>query len=129
MSAKSIEASDSWVDRIIKLIPTEAIGLFVAIQALISAAGLDDDVKQVYTRIITGLVAVFVPIFLYRIYGIKLWSQYFIAIIGFLLWAYNINPDAFGSLTAYPAQEALVAAIAVTVFTVIGPMLLPKTQP
>jgi len=129
MSAKTIKADDTYVDKIVKLIPSEAIALFLALSSVIVTADLEDDTKGYYLVGTAAVIAlVVIPIVLVKLYFVTLWSQHLVAVLAFVVWIFNVNYDALPKITDYPTHERLIGSLVLLLFTFLVPIFIkPKT--
>lgn len=125
MSSKSIASTDTWLEKITKLIPVEATGVFVALQSYISASALAQATKEFYMLVALGVSCVLVVVFLYKVYEVKNPRHHVVSVLALLIWSYNVNPDGFGSFTAFPTQERVIAPLVLIVFSAVAPLFVP----
>lgn len=127
MALKAIEKTDTWIEKVTKLIPAEACGLFVAIQSYIGAAADDDALRYKYTLWAAIGIAILVPLFLIKVYQISVqqWQQHLVSVLAFLIWAFNINPDAFPPFSPFPSQDRIIGPILLLLLTTLAPLFVP----
>ena len=129
MSAKIIGKDDTYIDKAAKLIPAEAIALFVSISSAISTTALNDDDKGYYllgTAIVVGVMVI--PTVLYKLYRVTLLSQHIIALVAFAIWIFNVNYDALPKITDYPTHERLVGSILLLLLTFLAPIIVKPQE-
>jgi len=129
VSAKTIKADDSYFDKTAKLIPSEAIALFLALSSVIATTNLEDDTKGYYLVGAAAVIGVVViPIVLTNLYSVTLLSQHFVAVLAFLVWIFNVNYDALPKFTDYPTHERLIGSLVLLLFTFLAPIFVkPRT--
>jgi len=128
MSAKTIKATDNWLDKITKLIPAEAIALFLATANLVATADLDMQTRSNYTLGLAIVVAILVPILLYKVYAITELPQHIVAIVAFALWVFVGSFDSLPNITEYPSRERLLGSIGMIFFTAIAPLFVKPRE-
>lgn len=123
----SISATDSYIDKTSKLIPGEALALYMGLSGIVwAAAGLSDTEKQYFiffSALFVGLVAV--PLLLWRYQKITSWNHHVISVIGFFLWVVNVQYDRLPQFTDRDSVGVLVAALLLLGFTFLSPLLVP----
>lgn len=135
MPQGNIAASESHLAKTSKLVPGEAIALFVFLANAIERAPALTDEKQdyvLYMAIIVGLVVV--PLILYR-QMVRGASHYVISLIAFVLWVVSVQGDKFPPIPGVATSKvALFVSLAMAIFTFVAPLLVlssevDKTQP
>lgn len=122
-----ISSTDSYIDKTSKLIPGEALALFLGLSGIVwTAAGVSDTEKQYFilaSAVFVGFVAV--PLVLWHYQRIRSVSHYIVSIIGFVLWVLNVQYDRLPKFTERDSVAVLGAAVALIAFTFISPLLVP----
>jgi hypothetical protein len=94
-----IQSGDDSLDRLSKSIPAEFAATFLAINSFTEPA--DEPVKS---RVLIGaiiLMLLLLPIYQWKVRGIKVISQHVVSLFALVIWAVNINPTLLGSTTWY----------------------------
>jgi hypothetical protein len=123
---KAIKPDDTWKDKIAKLVPVEATGMFVTIQAAVDAA---DDIAnaQRYTILAWVILGItfLVPVFLKYAHSIDPRSLHtIVSTLTFPVWAFAICPGLFSYLIKVPIEVGqLVVTILMIVVNGVAPLM------
>jgi hypothetical protein len=126
-SPKAITPDDTWKDKIAKLVPVEATGMFVTIQAAVGAADDMSDAERykVLAWVILGMTGL-VPVFLKFAHSIEPRSLHaFISTVTFPVWAFAICPGLLPYLFKLPNEIGqLTVTILMIVVNGVAPLLI-----
>jgi hypothetical protein len=128
MATGNITSSDSYIEKTSKLIPAEALALFIALSSTAwSAATTPDDIKR-YVVLAIAIVVGFgiVPLVLLRARKVTARSHYVISIVAFFLWVFNVQYDRLPRITDYHEMETLIGSMLLALFTFLAPWLAPQ---
>ena len=130
MAAGNISSSDSYIEKTSKLIPAEALALFMALSSTAwSAATTPEDIKRYVVLGIAVVVGLgIVPLVLLRARKITAPSHYAISIAAFFLWVFNVQYDRLPKITDYHEMETLVGSMLLALFTFLAPWLAPHEE-
>ena len=98
-SDAEIQSVDEPLDRLSKSIPAEFAATFLAINSFTEPAN-----EPVKSQVLLGtiiLMLLLLPIYQWKLRGIKVISQHVVSIFALLIWAININPSLLGSTKWY----------------------------
>lgn len=123
MANRNISASDSYIDKTSKLIPGEALALFIAMSTTTwQASGMDDERKQWFVfgiAMIIGLAVV--PFILYQLQKVSSPRHHAVSIFAFSLWVFNVQYDRLPSFTDEHSTATLVGSLLLGLFTFSAP--------
>lgn len=113
----NLQSKDDYVSKLLKYIPTEVIGVYLTLDALVRSQDPID--KGLYWSIFMfGLIIT--PIYLWRVQNVKLKKQLFLSTVAFFLWIFGTG----GPFAAYPQQyNSLYAGVLLIVYTFLLPWL------
>lgn len=121
------EAADNYAAQIVKLIPTEIVGVYLALQNLINPVPEP-------TRFITQLVFFFIilaiaPLYLKTVGGITDKRQRAIAIVSYCIWSISLGGPFEFLLTKYnsPLSAQTIGGALIMIYTLIVPILYKRT--
>jgi hypothetical protein len=124
---RSVQADDSWGERVAKLLPAEATALFVTVNGFVSASGENLATRAFIMIAVAVVTTACVPIFLTKIYKVENASQIAICTLSFPLWAMSINPKYLADILDKNVDQLQLYISIATVFVAsLGPLVLPK---
>ncbi|MGH2666515.1 hypothetical protein [Flavobacterium sp.] len=104
----SVERPNNYRERLVKLIPSEIISVYITINGLILS--LDDNIKDSISWISMLILIVITPFYLFRISGVTKRNQILFSTISLIIWVFATAPPA---ISDYP--ENVLKIIASTV--------------
>lgn len=130
MATGEVKIQDEYVQKTAKLIPAEALALYLTVSGQIKVADISDDAVQ---RFITLGAAVFiglvvVPFVLYKLKHVRSGVHYAISIFAFALWVFNAQYDRLPSISPYDSLNVAIGSIVLLIFTFMAPLLLPDPK-
>lgn len=130
MAEDNLKPQDDYIQKTVKLIPTEALALYLTISGQVKAFG---GVGIEYQRYITLGVAVFiclviVPFVLYKLKHERSWEHYVISAAAFALWVFNAQYDRLPSISPYDSLNVAIGSAVLPIFTFMAPLLLPEKK-
>ena len=121
----NLPKSDNYQSRLLKLIPTEIVGVYIFINGLLPV----DPIGKKYIILqwtIFGLLFILNPLYLRYASAVTNKRQIVICTVGFAVWAYSLGNSYMvigGDLTF----SRLLGSIILAVYTLIVPMFLNET--
>lgn len=120
---------DNHLDKVAKLVPSEIVGAFLAIDNLILSQ-LTDDVdssnnSEIIYWVVFIILLVATPFYVKRAITSEfklLKSQIFVSTLAFVFWVYAIG----GPFELAGIHNYLLAGLGLILFSVISPLLIPK---
>lgn len=109
--------SDQWFQRLAKYVPSEAIGLYLALAGLFTP----DEAARHGLLLLTTLVAVsviFNTIFLRRIWRVRRWTQIVVSDVALLTFIFATGGLLIQQLSFYGPRTATVVLVVTTAFLV-----------
>ena len=118
---RTIEQENSFLQVLLKLIPSELIAVFIFVQGVLPRIFLP------HLLIALVLVAI-TPLYLARAAGVKSRAQLVVSTLSFVVWIYamGIGPLRF---VRPPFYEPWHGAVALAVWTLVPPMFLARNAP
>ncbi|HVP17834.1 MAG TPA: hypothetical protein VMU36_02495 [Spirochaetia bacterium] len=119
---RSIEGENSFLQVLLKLIPSEVIAVFIFIQGVMPARPLPHIVVML-------LLVALTPIYLSQASGVRSQAQLFVSTMSFVVWVYAIGAGPFRFVRP-PYYEPWHGAVALAVWTLVPPIFLtPRDEP
>jgi hypothetical protein len=130
MATGNVKSQDDYIQKTAKLIPAEALALYLTVSGQIKAAGgietVDRQQMTLAAAVFMGLVIV--PFVLYKLQHVRSRVHYAISIFAFALWVFNAQYDRLPPFIAFPHDSLNVAvgSIVLLIFTFMAPFMLPE---
>lgn len=121
--AAATGTSDDYKDRLLKYIPAEAIGLYLAIAGIVKSSDEDDLKTALAIVFFVGLV--FTPLYLLRVARVTSKVQLAVSTLAFAVWVFAIG-DWFATMDWYGSAGAAIVLIVVTASI---PLIIPPDAP
>lgn len=115
MSVRTITSSSNYLEKLVKLIPAEIIGAYLAIQNLVLN---ETEVRDAVLWISIAILFLLIPFYLKRTQSIRSLSQILVTMISFLVWVY-----AIGGIILFPDQPPVIATAVLILWTAAIPVL------
>jgi hypothetical protein len=117
-----VQADDPYVTTVIKYIPTEIVGAYLAIQGFL--IGSMPDLEYLITLCVSAALLVLCPLYLIFLQNVKKPVQIIVTAISYVIWLYTIKgPFVFWGIYDYRIGSAIIV-----VWTLVIPLLVkPKT--
>jgi hypothetical protein len=118
---RSIESDrNSFLQVLLKLIPSEVIAVFVFIQGVMPRALLPH-------LIVAALLLAITPLYLSRVMEVRSRAQLAISTLSLAVWIYAIRGGPI-QFIPYPYYQPWFGAVALAIWTLIPPMFLASTR-
>lgn len=114
--AASVSSPDKYVDRLLKYIPPDVIGVFLATEGLIRAAGPEE--HRLLSWIVFATILILTPFYLARVGGVTKPVQIAISTLAFVVWAFAYNGPPFSLL----GVDALYPTVILALYTFLVPL-------
>ncbi|MBZ0262276.1 MAG: hypothetical protein K8F90_16950 [Hyphomicrobiales bacterium] len=119
-------APNAYLDRLYKLIPTELTAAYVAAASLIDPVNRSDDDLWMLP-VAYGVLQVLVPVYMWRLQGVRDTTQLLVSSISFPIWAANVSSmlvtETFGFL------NGVTLGIVLILWTLVIPVVVKGNQP
>ena len=121
----NLPKSDNYQSRLLKLIPTEIVGVYIFINGLLPVDPVGN--KYVILQwIIFGLLFIINPLYLRYTSAVTNKKQIVICTVGFAVWAFSLG-NSYMIIGSDPTFSRLLGSIILAVYTLIVPMFLNET--
>jgi hypothetical protein len=117
---RAIEQENSFLQVLLKLIPSEVIAVFIFIQGVMPRVLLPH-------LVIALLLVSITPVYLYWAGGVRSRQQLVISTLSLVVWVYAMGAGPFRFIRA-PWYEPWHGAVALALWTLIPPMFLSRAQ-
>jgi len=119
--AREIRVDQKYRDRLLKLIPSEIVAAYMVLAGIIPP-----DRAKWGTLIVSIVLLVLVPFYLWRMQNVQRNSQLIVTMISFVVWLYSLG----GPFAAWGLYESWIGSVILILWTLIIPVLVnPKSQP
>lgn len=119
--AREIRADQNYRDRLLKLIPSEIVAAYLVLSGIIPREA------KLGTLIVSIVLLVLVPFYLWRLHNVQRTSQLIITTISFVVWVYSIGGGPFAAWELY---EPWIASVILVLWTLVIPLMVnPKSEP
>ena len=118
--SRSIDAQNSFLQVLLKLIPSEVIAVFIFVQGVLPR-------NLTPHLVVTILLVAITPLYLSRAMGVHSRIQLVVSTISLVVWIYAMGVGPLRFLRA-PFYEPWHGAVALAVWTLVPPMLLARQQ-
>ena len=130
MATGDVKTQDEYIQKTTKLIPAEALALYLTVSGQIKAFDVSDDALQRYitlgAAVFIGMVVV--PFVLYKLKHVRSGMHYVISVVAFALWVFNAQYDRLPSISDYDSLNVAIGSIVLLIFTFMAPLLLPDSK-
>jgi len=137
--ARDTEPTDGYTDRILKLLPAELTGAYLAVRTII---GPDTGDKDFYILIFGLILLVIAPFFLFSVLGVRKFINIVFLTVSFFIWCLNIDVQkltehngeiitainayapSIGTLSGYLIEPVFVKGLLIVCAIVLVPMVM-----
>ena len=118
--AREIRVDQNYKDRLLKLIPSEIVAAYMVLAGIIPK-----DSAKWGTLVVSIVLLILVPFYLWKIQNVKITSQILVTAISFVVWLYSLG----GPFEAWGFYESWIGSAILILWTLIIPIVVnPKTQ-
>ena len=119
--AREIREEQNYKDRLLKLIPSEIVAAYMVLAGIIPP-----DRAKWGTLIVSIVLLVLVPFYMWRMQNVRHNSQLIVTTISFVVWLYSLG----GPFAAWGLHESWIGSVILILWTLIIPVAVnPKSQP
>ena len=117
---REVNDTQSFQDKVVKLIPTEIVGAYMVLAGIIPASS-----AKVGTLIVSAVLLVLTPLYLLRISKVTNVVQLAVTSASFVVWVYSLG----GPFAAWGIYQPYIASIVLILWTLVIPLVVsPKAQ-
>lgn len=120
--ANNLPKADNYQSRLLKLIPTEVVGVYIFINGLLPANATDDK-YTVLQWIIFGLLFIINPFYLRYVSAVTNKKQILICTISFAVWVFSLN-NSFMVVGGDADFTRIISSIILALYTLAVPIFL-----
>ena len=113
--ARQIRPTQRYGDRLLKLIPSEIIAAYVAVQGMIP-----EDAGPWFLLAVTVLMMIMTPFYLKRFQGVIHSTQLAVSTVSFLIWVYTLG----GPFRFWGLYRSWFASVLLVIWTLAVPLLM-----
>jgi len=114
--------NDPYLNKLIKLVPTEIIGVYLTVFNLIKAQQGNPENNYQLQWIVFIILALITPFYLKRVAQISSWSQIVLCFLSFCIWVFTIGGPMDGKMIVGFTPQFL-GAIILPIYTLVIPMV------
>jgi hypothetical protein len=119
--AREIKVNQEYRTRLLKLIPSEIVAAYMVLAGIIPP-----DRAKWGTLIVSIVLLVLVPFYMWRMQNVRRNSQLIVTTISFVVWLYSLG----GPFAAWGLYESWIGSVILILWTLIIPVAVnPKSQP
>jgi len=118
---REIQEAQNYKDRLLKLIPSEIIAAYMVLAGIIPLTS-----AKWGTLIVSIILLILVPFYLWKIHNVTRTSQIIITSISFVVWIYSLG----GPFQFWNVYKPWIGSVILVLWTLIVPLVInPKPQP
>jgi len=126
ITSASGSAPNAYLDRLYKLIPTELTAAYVAIASLIDPVNFGEDHLWLLP-VSYGVLQILVPVYMWRLQGVRDIAQLVVSSISFPIWAANISSILVSEKFNFISGVTL--GVVLILWTLIIPLVVKGNNP
>ena len=112
----TIAPAGSYLDRLVQLIPAEIVAAHLAVQGLVVNR---TDVRDLALEISAGILLVFLPLYLWRLHGVRSTLKILLTMGSFVVWVGAVSSPVYTRWIVDPTW----GSIALILWTTVMPVL------
>ena len=113
--SRSILSTNDYRARLLKLIPSEIIAAYLAIQGLVSE---NLDVRQPVLLFTSVFLFLLIPFYLRRVFSVKSWGQVIVTMLSFVVWVFSLG----GPFLIYSWYNPVIGSVGLILWTLTVPV-------
>jgi len=114
--------ADPYVSKLLKLIPAEIIGVYLAVFNIISLGKQAEAKNTALQLIVFGLILLITPFYLKKVAKINTARQIIFCMVSFIIWVFSIGGPVEGlEISGYPVK--FLGAVFLPVYSLLIPLL------
>jgi hypothetical protein len=126
---REINKSQQFSDKLVKFIPTEMIGSFIALKSVLDTTLFNNSDISIKNEMNTILIICFfillilTPFYLWIISGVRHKTQLFVATVSFAIWVYSMH-----GFDAWYVYKPYLVSVIVILWSLIPPLFVSATD-
>lgn len=117
---REVTQQSQYLEKVVKLIPAEVVAAYVSIQGILLTQ--DASTYQPWLLgIAVGLGLVVLPVYLWKLHGVRNWIQIGVTIVAFAIWVLNIGGNYLQWVTDW--NNPAIGSVALILFTLVSPLI------
>lgn len=121
--ARQVNSTQSYPDKIVKLIPTEIVGAYMALAGVIGigapGATDPDSLSKILIQIVFFALLILTPFYLWKASGVTNVVQLIVTTLAFIIWIYTLG----GPFQVWGIYEPRIAALLLTFWSLAIPVI------
>lgn len=121
--AREVNRTQSYPDKIVKLIPTEIVGAYMALAGIVgigAPGGTDpDSLSKVLIQIVFFALVILTPLYLWKASGVHNILQLIVTTVAFIIWIYTLG----GPFEVWGIYEPRIAALILILWSIAIPLI------
>ncbi len=121
--ARQVNSTQSYPDKIVKLIPTEIVGAYMALAGVIGigapGATDPDSLSKILIQIVFFALLILTPFYLWKASGVTNVVQLIVTTLAFIIWIYTLG----GPFQVWGIYEPRIAALLLTLWSIAVPVI------
>jgi hypothetical protein len=118
--ARSIRQGDSYLDKLLKIIPSEVVAGYIAIIAIIQG----HPKEETYLLVSSIALLIFIPLILRILQNVTNWFHIIVSMMAYVIWVYALG----GPFVSWGLHDPILASVIIILYTFLIPFAI-KTQP
>jgi len=114
--SREISGGNAYTEKLVKLIPTEIIGAYLAIEGMVSTL---PSIQYIVLIISCLALTILIPFYLWFLFGVRSKLQIAVTMISFVVWIFSIG----GPFLQYTWYLQVYGAVALILWTLVVPVL------
>lgn len=118
--AREIKIDDSYLDKLLKLIPSEIVAGYIAIYSIAQ----DHTNEETIILVSSIALLILIPFILRFLQNVTKWGQIVFSMIAFVIWVYSLG----GPFEAYGIHDPVIGSVIIIFYTFLIPFAV-KPEP
>lgn len=120
--AKTDHPEDPYVSKLIKLIPADIVGVYLAVFNLLDIGGQGNSGNKSIELIVFSLILIITPFYLKRVAGITTARQIIFCTVSFVIWVFSLGGPVEGLVIGGYSTKFL-ASVFLPIYTLLIPLI------
>jgi len=121
---RTVNRADTYMSRVLKYIPSEIVMAYISIDGVLRTCynpnlWADRRMLSNLLWIVSGFLTILTPLWLWRVGGVKRFSQLFISTLSVPVWLFALG----GPFALFPWYRPALGAVALPLFTLMLPII------